>query len=137
MPEASSPAVAARMSAQPRRDTAPEMAIRKALHSRGLRYRVQYRPSCLSRRTVDIAFTGRRVAVFVDGCFWHGCPVHHRPPRSNTAWWESKILGNRSRDADTDRLLSDDGWTVVRAWEHEDPVAVADRIESLLRPRSS
>lgn len=128
----SSPAVSARMSRQPRRDTGPELALRRLLHSSGLRYRVEYRPACLSRRTLDVAFTRQKVAVFVDGCFWHGCPTHHRTPRSNSAWWAAKIDGNRARDADTDRRLVEAGWSVVRVWEHDDPVEVVGLVRSAL-----
>lgn len=120
------------MSRQARRDTGPELALRRELHSRGLRYRVQHRVPGLSRRTVDVAFTRQRVAVFVDGCFWHGCPVHSRATKSNSGWWAAKIAGNRARDADTDRRLVEAGWTVVRAWEHDDPAGVADGVVGLL-----
>lgn len=131
-PPASSPAVRDRMSRQRSRDTAPELALRRELWSRGLRYRVQHRAACLPRRTIDVAFPRDRVAVFVDGCFWHGCPAHSRPTKSNSGWWAEKIRANGERDADTVARLEADGWTVVRAWEHEDPVAVADGVLSVL-----
>src|SRR5690348_16964701 len=100
------------------RDTGPELALRRALHSRGLRYFVNRRPVKTIRRTADIVFPGARVAVFVDGCFWHGCPDHHTAAKANADFWAAKVLGNRARDAETDRLLTDSGWTVLRVWEH-------------------
>lgn len=132
-PPASSPAVRARMQAQPVRDTTPELAVRAALRAAGLTgYRVHHRPLPRLARTADVVFTRRRVAVFVDGCFWHGCPDHGRAPRSHSAWWLAKIAGNRRRDADTDLILEAAGWTVVRVWEHDDPADVADRLRRLL-----
>ncbi|MFW5473148.1 very short patch repair endonuclease [Knoellia sp. CPCC 206450] len=107
------------MSALARRDTRPEMELRRALHARGYRYRVQSPVPGLPRRRIDIAFPRRKVAIFVDGCFWHGCPDHCRIPSTNREWWEWKIARTQSRDADTDRHLAGLGWTVVRAWEHE------------------
>ena len=102
------------------RDTRPEMRIRRAVHASGLRYRVGVRPIPSLRRTADLVFTRVRVAVFVDGCYWHGCPAHHRPARLNAEFWASKIAGNRRRDGETDARLREAGWTVVRIWEHED-----------------
>lgn len=107
------------MSRQGRRDTGPEVALRRALHAQGRRFRVVYPVPGQRRRTIDIAFTRRKVAVFVDGCFWHGCPEHGVHPRSNSAWWRDKLAANQARDRDTDRLLDEQGWTVLRVWEHE------------------
>lgn len=118
-PGSSSPQVSARMSRAARRETAPELALRRALHADGYRFRVVHPVPGNRRRSIDIAFTRARVAVFVDGCFWHGCPVHGTQPRANSAWWTAKLAANRSRDADTDRLLREAGWQVVRVWEHE------------------
>jgi DNA mismatch endonuclease (patch repair protein) len=119
------------MVGQRRRDTAPEVAIRRILHAHGCRYRVDYRiPE--TRRRADIAFTRRRVAVFVDGCFWHSCPIHGSIPKQNTTWWEWKLRANSLRDRDTDRLLRDAGWSVIRVWEHEDPQQAAERILRIL-----
>lgn len=84
-----------------------------------------------------MTFTRAKVAVFVDGCYWHGCPSHGTRPAANREWWDWKIQRNRDRDADTNCLLDKQGWTVVRVWEHEDPVAAADRIEVLVRPARS
>lgn len=133
---ASSNAVRAVMRANKGRDTRPERALRSAVHARGLRYRINARPLPDVRRTADIAFPGQRVAVFLDGCFWHGCPEHHRPASKNSEFWSSKIEGNKARDADTDRRLAERGWTVIRVWEHEDPEEAADRVQAaILRHR--
>lgn len=120
------------MSAARRRDTAPELALRRELHARGLRYRVTYPVPGQRRRTIDVAFTRIKVAIFVDGCFWHGCPDHGTKPRSNSTWWTSKLAANRARDEDTDQTLSDMGWTVVRVWEHEPVADAASRIETVV-----
>jgi DNA mismatch endonuclease (patch repair protein) len=116
------------MQANRSRDTVPELRIRTALHAAGLRYRVAVRPVAALRVAADIVFRGPRVAVFVDGCFWHGCPTHSSTPRTNVAYWVAKIAANRERDARASRLLGDLGWTVIRVWEHEDPPLAAARI---------
>lgn len=116
-----------RMSRQRTRDTEPELVLRRELHARGMRYRVGYPVPGNRRRSIDIAFVGIQLAVFVDGCFWHGCPVHGTWPMTNAEWWENKIVMNRERDADTDRLLRDHGWESLRLWEHEVETA-ADRV---------
>lgn len=103
------------------RDTGPEMAVRRALHARGLRYRVDHPLPFDRRRRADIVFTRAKVAVFIDGCFWHGCPEHGTTPRTNTAFWADKIVTNRVRDADTTARLEGLGWIVLRFWEHEEP----------------
>lgn len=118
------------------RDTKPEILIRSELHRRGLRFRVDQAPLSDMRRRADIVFTRQRVAVFVDGCFWHCCPMHATWPKNNAAWWRAKLETNQRRDRDTDRRLSEAGWGVVRIWEHEDALAAVDRIEALLRKRS-
>ena len=128
------PTMSARFSTQARDATKPEMALRRELHRRGLRYRVQYRVPGIPRRRVDIAFTRARLAVFVDGCFWHACPEHCVVPKSNTQWWEWKFAVNRARDSDTDMKLGDLGWRVLRLWEHESPVDMADRVATLVAP---
>ena len=127
-PGASSEAVARRMSRQVRRDTRPEIEVRRLLHAAGLRYRVNLPVPDRRRRTIDIAFTRRRVAVFIDGCFWHSCPQHRTSPRANDLWWADKLESNVRRDEDTNTHLADLGWLVLRFWEHEDPGSVADRI---------
>lgn len=133
---ASSDGVRRRMQLQRERDTAPEMALRRELHRRGLRYRVDQPIVVGTRRRADIVFSTARVAVFVDGCFWHGCRWHGRREHAiNGSYWREKIAGNRNRDKDTDRRLRSAGWTVVRIWEHADPVVAADRIEPAVRGR--
>lgn len=130
---ASSAGVRRRMQAQRTRDTGPELAVRRLLHAAGLRYRVDRAPLPGLRRRADLVFGPARVAVYVDGCFWHGCPEHGNSPRANSEYWRPKLAGNRARDEDTDRRLAAAGWTVVRAWEHEDPGGVAARVEAAIR----
>ena len=103
------------------RDTAPELALRRAVHARGLRYRVSARPLREVRRTADLVFTRARVAVFLDGCFWHGCPTHHTVAATNSSFWADKVETNRRRDRDTDRSLRDAGWAVVDLGRREGP----------------
>ena len=122
------------MSALRRRDTNPELEIRRLLHAAGLRYRVAYPVPGRPRRTIDIAFTRRKVAVFVDGCFWHGCPEHGTSPTSNAEWWSAKLAANQARDADTAAHLEALGWFVLRMWEHERPTSAAERIAGALAP---
>lgn len=116
------------MIAQRTKDTAPEVALRHLLHADGYRYRVNYKVPGMARRTIDVAFPGRRVAVFVDGCFWHGCPIHGVPPKHNAQWWADKIGRNRARDLETTAHLEALGWTVVRVWEHVDPVEAENTV---------
>ncbi|MDO8143620.1 very short patch repair endonuclease [Isoptericola sp. 178] len=132
-PEASTAAVSRRMSQARRQDTKPELDVRRLLHSRGMRYRVGYPVPGLARRSIDIAFTRVKVAVFLDGCFWHGCPDHGTSPRANADWWTTKLARNAERDSETTDVLTESGWTVLRFWEHEDPSDVADRIETSVR----
>lgn len=108
------------MSRQARRDTAPEISLRKELHRRGLRFRVDHPLPGLPRRRADVAFTRARIAVFVDGCFWHGCPEHATHPVSNAEWWAAKLTRNVERDRESDEFLRSAGWTVLRFWEHDD-----------------
>lgn len=124
------------MSRTAQRNNQHERALRSLLHARGLRFRIHARALEGSRRTIDIAFPTPRVAVFVDGCFWHGCPVHGTSPKNNAAWWRAKIDANVARDRDTDRRLREAGWAVVRVWEHEDLVAAVGRIEGEVRARA-
>jgi DNA mismatch endonuclease, patch repair protein len=121
------------MQANRRRDTAPEMAIRRLVHASGLRYRVDARPLPNVRHTADMIFTRARVAVFIDGCWWHGCAEHYRPPASNIAYWAGKIGRNRERDRQVDQALMSADWTVIRIWEHESPELAARRIEAIVR----
>jgi len=121
------------MSRLGRRDTTPELAIRSELHRRGLRFRVDRAPVPGLRSRADIVFGPARVAVYVDGCFWHSCPQHATRPKANAEWWERKLTRNQERDRATDRALAESGWQVIRIWEHENPIAAADRVESVLR----
>ena len=110
------------------RDTSPELRVRSLVHRRGLRYRVSQRPIPTLRRTADLVFRRAKVAVFIDGCYWHGCPEHFKQPSTNTAYWRDKIECNRRRDHETDELLAQAGWEVLRFWEHEDEDEVADAV---------
>lgn len=125
-----------RMKHQRRRDTAPEAALRSELWRRGLRYRVDHKVVG-RRRRVDIAFIRAKVAVFVDGCFWHRCPEHGTAPKANAGWWSDKLDANVSRDRATDSELTSVGWQVIRVWEHEEVLNAADRIEAVVRSRGS
>ncbi|MEU2061723.1 very short patch repair endonuclease [Streptomyces sp. NPDC013455] len=129
------PETRARMSRQKSRNTEVEMALRRALHAAGLRYRVHRRPLKGVRREADVLFGPAKVAVFVDGCFWHGCPQHATWPKNNADFWRTKIEGNRRRDMDTDERLASAGWLAVRVWEHEDPVEAAARVIAFVRAR--
>ena len=117
-PAAISKAVSGVMRSMPEQSTGPEMAVRRLLHQKGLRYKVQYPVPGAPRRSIDIAFPGKKVAVFIDGCFWHGCTEHRNIPTHNRDWWQNKIDQNRLRDRDTDEKLRDAGWQVFRFWEH-------------------
>jgi DNA mismatch endonuclease (patch repair protein) len=123
------------MRATPTRDTPHELAVRRGLHSRGLRFRVDVRPEPTIPRRADIVFTAARVAVFCDGCYWHGCGEHLSWPKANAAWWREKIEGTRIRDADTTERLRATGWTVVRVWEHEPVDGAVARIGELVAGR--
>ena len=117
------------------RDTKPELALRSAVHALGLRYRVSARPLPGVRRTADLVFTRARVAVFLDGCFWHGCPEHHTIAATNSEFWAEKVATNCRRDADTDERLENAGWLSVRVWEHEDAQAAAIKIRDVVASR--
>jgi DNA mismatch endonuclease, patch repair protein len=130
---ASTPGTRKSMQANKGRDTKPERALRSAVHALGLRYRVNARPLKAVRRTADLVFTKAKVAVFLDGCFWHGCPEHHTVAATNASFWSEKVETNRRRDRDTDAKLAEVGWTVVRVWEHEDPTESALRVEAAVK----
>jgi DNA mismatch endonuclease, patch repair protein len=134
---ASSSGARARMRANRNRDTGPELAVRRAVHALGLRYRVSCRPLPQLRRTADLVFPRLNVAVFVDGCFWHGCPEHYVPSKTNVSYWSDKIRGNRGRDRQTDQLLSGAGWIVIRIWAHENPAEAAERVARVVRDRQA
>lgn len=120
------------MSVLARRDTAPELAVRSLLHAAGLRYRVVCRVPGRARRTIDIAFTRAKVAVFIDGCFWHGCAAHGARPGTNSDWWTAKLAANQARDIDTTEYLASIGWRVLRFWEHEEPQMVVAVVQEVL-----
>ncbi|CAN02026.1 very short patch repair endonuclease [Clavibacter michiganensis] len=111
-----------------RRDTAPELAVRRILHAKGMRYRVDFRVVRETRSRADIAFTRQRIAVFIDGCFWHSCPEHLHLPKANADYWIPKLARNVERDAEVAAVLRGLGWTVLRFWEHVPAQDTADRI---------
>jgi DNA mismatch endonuclease (patch repair protein) len=123
------------MQANRSRDTGPELALRRLLHAAGLRYRVAARPLKGVRRTADIVFGPARVAVFVDGCFWHRCPQHATDPQSNSDYWKPKLERNVERDRETDAILAEAGWLSLRVWEHESPEKAARRIAHVVLSR--
>lgn len=131
-----SAAATAVMKGNRRRDTKPEVRLRRLLHARGHRYRVD-RPIQLADRRVrpDIVFGPSKVAVFVDGCFWHGCPQHGNTPRANPGYWPAKLRRNKERDQANTKDLKSAGWLVIRVWEHEDPDAAAAMISESVSSR--
>ncbi|MGH9127110.1 MAG: very short patch repair endonuclease [Acidimicrobiales bacterium] len=136
-PFASSPEVRERMRAVARHDTTPELNLRRALHRLGLRYYVHRRPLPQLARQADIVFPNAKIAVFVDGCFWHGCPEHgQRVHRINEWYWPTKIECNKARDLDTDAQLTAAGWEAIRVWEHEDAATAAESIDHAVKYRT-
>lgn len=136
-PFASSVAVTKRMQNTLRRDTPEEIALRLLLYRRGLRYRIDRQPIPTMRSRADLVLRTAKVAVFVNGCFWHGCPRHATWPKANAAWWRKKILANQDRDRRTDAALRKEGWLAIRVWAHEAPERAAARIERLVRKRAA
>jgi DNA mismatch endonuclease, patch repair protein len=132
-PSASSPEALKRMRSTRQQNTSAEIALRHALSALGLRYRLHRNVLPGNRRTADIVFPSEQVAVFVDGCFWHCCPMHSTYPKANASWWATKLKANRLRDLDTNRRLRRAGWRVVRVWEHESPNKAAARVASVVR----
>lgn len=132
---ASTPGVRLRMQAQRTRDTGPEMAVRRIIHNAGLRYRIDRAPVPGMRRRADMIFSPAKVAVYIDGCFWHMCPIHGRIPQRNSLWWEQKLRRNRTKDEEADRILKEARWVSVRVWEHEDPNIAAAAIIALVKER--
>jgi DNA mismatch endonuclease (patch repair protein) len=118
-----------------RRDTGPELLIRRLLHAQRLRYRVDWPLPFDRRRRADIVFTRQKVVVFIDGCFWHGCPEHYIAPKENAGFWAQKVSTNIARDRDTDARLAALGWTVLRIWEHEDPAEAQEQVCDMVRRR--
>jgi DNA mismatch endonuclease (patch repair protein) len=125
------------MGRQSSRDTAPQVAVRRLLHAAGLRYRVDVPATGMPRRTIDIVFTKAKIAIFLDGCFWHGCPEHATQPKTNVEWWRTKLSKNVARDAEMTDHLTATGWTVLRSWEHDSPEHVAVRIAACVADRSN
>jgi DNA mismatch endonuclease, patch repair protein len=136
-PAASSNDVRRRMRATKQRDTPCELAVRSLVHRGGLRFRVDTRPVSDLQTRADLVFPGALVAVFIDSCFWHGCPKHGTWPKTNGAWWKQKIESNRARDARVAKLLSARGWSVLRIWAHEPPERAAKRIAKRVLDRRS
>lgn len=135
-PEASSENARRTMRANKRKDTSIELAIRRRLHASGVRYRVDHPVDASDRRRrADIVFTRARIAIFIDGCFWHGCPEHYVEPKANSEYWRPKITRNRERDLDSTQRLQEAGWKVMRFWEHEDPDLVAAEISAAVRAK--
>lgn len=122
---ASSAARRRNMQAIRSRDTKPERVIRRLVHANGLRYRIAARPLPDLRRTADMVFRPAKVAVFIDGCYWHGCPEHYVSPKTNPGYWSDKVARNMARDRDTDQRLTEAGWLVLRFWEHQNSDACA------------
>ncbi|WP_328633330.1 very short patch repair endonuclease [Streptomyces sp. NBC_00356] len=137
---ASSAARRRNMQAIRSRDTTPERLVRRIVHAQGLRYRVAAKPLPDLRRTADMVFRQVKLAVFIDGCYWHGCPEHYVPPKTNSGYWSEKVTRNMNRDADTNQRLKDAGWAVLRFWEHESPDdcahAIVDAVNRLRAARS-
>lgn len=134
-PAASSEAALHRMQAAKPKDTAPEKAIRSTLHKLGLRYSIDAKPIKELNRRADILFRSLKIAVFVDGCFWHGCPIHGTQAKANAEFWHAKISRNQERDAQTTEYLEKAGWEVIRVWEHEDPLLASKKIVDIVRMR--
>jgi DNA mismatch endonuclease (patch repair protein) len=120
------------MRANKSRDTTPELRVRRILHASGIRYRVNYLVPGMPRRTIDIAFPSRRLAVFIDGCYWHGCTEHRGIPTTNRQFWQQKIGKNRERDHETDAHLRSLEWVSLRFWEHESLDRVVSTIVGLV-----
>lgn len=123
------------MSRQASKDTNAELVVRRLLHAAGLRYRLEYPVPGMARRRIDIAFTRAKVAVLVDGCFWHGCPEHATQPKANAEWWRKKLDRNMARDRETTEHLTAQGWTVLRFWEHQAPEEVAVLVKAAVERR--
>ena len=132
---ASSPAVRRSMIGNRSRDTSPELQVRRYLHSVGLRYRVDARPIKDWNRKADIVFSRAKLAVFIHGCFWHGCPEHYKQPKTNVEYWSGKIGRNVERDVETLERLSAEGWSAIVLWEHADLEREAKKLAIRVRKR--
>ncbi|MFF7953001.1 very short patch repair endonuclease [Streptomyces griseorubiginosus] len=125
------------MSRQLSKNTAAELAVRRLLYAAGLRYRVEYPVPGMARRRIDVAFPGAKLAILIDGCFWHGCPEHATHPKANAEWWRQKLERNMARDIETTEHLRAAGWEVLRFWEHEAPQDVADQVRRAVTQRKN
>lgn len=134
---ASSAGVRRSMQSNRPRDTKPELRLRSAAHRLGLRYLVGARPLPRLNRTADLLFTKAKIAVFVDGCYWHGCPQHHTVAKTNAKFWADKVDTNRRRDRETTALLEEEGWLVIRVWEHEPMEEAAAMLYNAWKQRCS
>lgn len=134
---ASTPAVRRTMQGNRRRDTTIELAVRRRIHRQGLRYRVEWRLPFDRRRTADIVFPRTRLVVFIDGCYWHGCPEHYKEPGTNSDYWKRKITGNMVRDRETTLMLEQGGWRVLRYWEHLGADEIAELVINAVRAHAS
>jgi len=132
-PSASSPDALKRMKNQRQRDTYPEIRLRSILHRMGFRYRTHLEPISGLRICADILFPKIKIALFVDGCFWHSCPEHGTVPKANRQWWKQKLATNVERDEKREKTLQSKGWTVIRIWEHEDPEIASQNIAKAVR----
>jgi len=132
---ASSPAARNVMRANKKRDSVPELRIRSAAHRSGLRFYIFRQPEPGLRVCADLVFPRIKVAVFVDGCFWHGCDEHGTSPKTNADYWRQKIQGNIERDRRVDEELVRAGWLPVRIWEHDDPSTAVATLNSIVRNR--
>jgi DNA mismatch endonuclease (patch repair protein) len=132
-PAAKSPLVSAQMSRMPRASSGPELALRRALHARGLRFTIHRRDL---PGTPDVVFSAARLAIFVDGCFWHGCVEHGTLPKNNRDWWMQKLRANTERDLRKDAQLIERGWLPLHLWEHVPPEEAADAVLALWRHRT-
>ncbi len=134
-PAPSSDAALKRMKAAKPRDTVPEKALRSALFKKGVRYKIDARPVKELNRRADIVFRSAKVAIFVDGCFWHGCPIHGTQAKANAEFWKNKIKQNQIRDEDTNKQLKKAGWRVIRVWEHKNPEKASQKIYNIIMKR--
>jgi DNA mismatch endonuclease (patch repair protein) len=134
---ASSPGVRRSMQSNRPSDTLPEVRVRSALHREGLRFRKNVRPVPALRCTADVVFPRARVAVFIDGCFWHSCPIHRSMPRTNGEWWRAKLDATKERDRANTRELENAGWSVLRVWEHDEVPAVVALVKDRVATASS
>jgi len=133
---APSPAVRLRMQRTPQRDNPKELQVRSELHRIGLRFRIHHRPVAEARAEADVAFPAQRIAVMIDGCFWHRCPIHGTSPKRNSGWWDDKLAANVARDVRLGRALDAAGWLVLRFWEHEDVGHIVECVQTAVRDRT-